>query len=145
MEESISIKFSSVGIDRCPDEPVKRFRGGLVFKAHRLVDHSTLGWGVIKKKKDRPVVKEPFLGELAAVRVRFTSRLDHHLQARPHQRRLSKCVFKAHRLVYDSTLGWRVIKKKKKCGLIKLIRISAGCVRRTPFSGSATPHSLDLF
>jgi len=32
---------------------VKRFRGGLVFKAHRLVYHSTLGWRVIKKKKYR--------------------------------------------------------------------------------------------
>ena len=30
---------------------VKRFRGGLVFKAHRLVYHSTLAWRVIKKKK----------------------------------------------------------------------------------------------
>ena len=30
---------------------VNRFRGGLVFKAHRLVYHSTLGWRVIKKKK----------------------------------------------------------------------------------------------
>ena len=29
-----------------------RFRGGLVFKAHRLVYHSTLGLRVIKKKKD---------------------------------------------------------------------------------------------
>jgi len=27
------------------------FRGGLVFKAHRLVYHSTLGLRVIKKKK----------------------------------------------------------------------------------------------
>jgi len=31
----------------------KRFRGGLVFKAHRLVYHSTLGLRVIKKKKRR--------------------------------------------------------------------------------------------
>jgi len=31
---------------------VKRFRGGLIFKAHRLVYHSTLGWRVIKKKKE---------------------------------------------------------------------------------------------
>jgi len=31
--------------------PVKRFRGGLVFKAHRLLYHSTLGLRVIKKKK----------------------------------------------------------------------------------------------
>jgi len=30
---------------------VKRFRGGLVFQAHRLVYHSTLGLKVIKKKK----------------------------------------------------------------------------------------------
>jgi len=30
---------------------VKRFRGGLVFKAHRLVYHTTLGLRVIKKKK----------------------------------------------------------------------------------------------
>jgi len=29
---------------------VKRFRGRLVCKAHRLVYHSTLGWRVIKKK-----------------------------------------------------------------------------------------------
>jgi len=32
---------------------VKRFRVGLVFKAHRLVYHSTLGWRVIKKKKKK--------------------------------------------------------------------------------------------
>jgi len=30
---------------------VQRFRGGLVFKAHRLVCHSTLGLRVIRKKK----------------------------------------------------------------------------------------------
>ena len=30
---------------------VKRFRGGLVFKAHRLVYHSPLGLRVVKKKK----------------------------------------------------------------------------------------------
>jgi len=29
---------------------LKRFRGGLVFDAHRLVDHSTLGLRVIKRK-----------------------------------------------------------------------------------------------
>ena len=28
-----------------------RFRGGLAFKAHRLLYHSTLGLRVIKKKK----------------------------------------------------------------------------------------------
>jgi len=30
---------------------VQRFRGGLVFKAHRLLYHSTLGLSVLKKKK----------------------------------------------------------------------------------------------
>jgi len=30
---------------------VQWFRGGLLFKAHRLVYHSTLGLRVIKKKK----------------------------------------------------------------------------------------------
>ena len=32
------------------DRNVQRFRVGLVFKAHRLLYHSTLGLGVIKKK-----------------------------------------------------------------------------------------------
>ena len=31
----------------------KQFRGGLVFKAHSLVHHSTLGLRVIKKKKKK--------------------------------------------------------------------------------------------
>jgi hypothetical protein len=30
---------------------VQQFRGGLVFKAHRLVYHTPLGWRVIKKNK----------------------------------------------------------------------------------------------
>ena len=32
---------------------VRRFRGGLVFKTHRLLYHSTLGSRAIKKKKKR--------------------------------------------------------------------------------------------
>jgi len=35
---------------------MQRFRGGLVFKAHRLVYHSTLGLRVIKKKKEQSMV-----------------------------------------------------------------------------------------
>ena len=31
---------------------MKRFRGGLVFKAHRLLYHSTLGLRVLKKKRE---------------------------------------------------------------------------------------------
>ena len=40
-------------IKKCQNRPrnVKRFRGGLVFKAHRLLYHSTLGLRVIKTKK----------------------------------------------------------------------------------------------
>ena len=39
---------------------MKRFRGGLVFKAHRLVYHSTIGVRVIKKRgKNVPAVGEP--------------------------------------------------------------------------------------
>jgi len=37
---------------------VKRFRGGLVFKAHRLLYHSTLGLRVIKKKKKKTLQGE---------------------------------------------------------------------------------------
>ena len=36
---------------RCFRRNEKRFRGGLVCKAHRLVYHSTLGLRVIKKKE----------------------------------------------------------------------------------------------
>ena len=36
-----------------PQRNVQRFRGGLVFKAHRLVYHSTIGLIVIKKKKKK--------------------------------------------------------------------------------------------
>ena len=32
---------------------MNRFRGGLVFKAHKLVYHSILGWRVIEKKKKK--------------------------------------------------------------------------------------------
>jgi len=37
---------------------VQRFPGGLVFKAHRLVYHSTLGWRVIKKMQKAECVEE---------------------------------------------------------------------------------------
>ena len=41
-----------------PTGVVKRFPGGLVFKAHRLLYHSTLGLRVIKKKKKYWIVLE---------------------------------------------------------------------------------------
>jgi len=44
---------------------VKRFRGGLVFKAHSLLYHSTLGLRVIKKKKSDGVIRGPRVDGLA--------------------------------------------------------------------------------
>jgi len=46
---------------RAPHDLVDRplFRGGLVFKAHRLLYHSTLGLRVIKKEKVRARVRTP--------------------------------------------------------------------------------------
>ena len=38
-------------LEQVLDRNVQRFRGELVFKAHRRLDHSTLGLRVIKKKK----------------------------------------------------------------------------------------------
>jgi len=40
-----------------------------------------------------------------------------HLEGRAEPRFQKGLAFKAHRLVYHSTLGWRVIKKKEKEGL----------------------------
>jgi len=37
---------------------VQRFRGGLVFKAHRLLYHSTLGLRVIKKRRRSDAVQD---------------------------------------------------------------------------------------
>jgi len=40
-----------LGVGGLTHRNVQRFRGGLVFKAHRLLYHSTLGLKVIEKKK----------------------------------------------------------------------------------------------
>jgi len=42
-----------IGLQQLIRRNVKRFRGGLVFKAHRLVYHSTLGLRVIQLKKEK--------------------------------------------------------------------------------------------
>ena len=70
---------------------MQRFRGGLVFKTHRLLYHSTLGLRVIKKRFQGL----GFRGELFGVSNSEGSYL-----------RLID-------FVYHSTLGLRVIKKKK--------------------------------
>jgi len=43
--------FHTLGGRRVLIRDVKRFRGGLAFKAHKLVYHSTLGSRVMKKKR----------------------------------------------------------------------------------------------
>jgi len=56
---------------------VKRFRGGLVFKAHRLVYHSTLGLRVIKKKKKKKKkLPRPPLGPRRPARVALHPKSD---------------------------------------------------------------------
>ena len=76
---------------------MQRFRGGLVFKAHRLLYHSTLGLRVIKKKCRVYPESHVLRRDDIALRIFFA-----HLKER--------LVFKAHRLLYHSTLGLRVIK-----------------------------------
>ena len=46
-------RFEELEVEQPLGRHVQRFRGGLVFKAHRLLYHSTLGSRVIKKKKKR--------------------------------------------------------------------------------------------
>ena len=46
-----SLEVAGGGGEQLLRRNVKRFPGGLVFKAHRLLYHSTLGVRVIKKKK----------------------------------------------------------------------------------------------
>ena len=85
---------------------VQWFRGGLVFKAHRRVYHSTLGSRDIKQKKVWGVhhavehCKDVLLRLVrdGGVDLRFRGGL----------------VVEAHRILYHSTLGLRVTKKKQK-------------------------------
>ena len=51
---------------------VNRFRGGLVFKADRLLYHSTLGSRVMKKKRE----EEAYTGKTAASAKSFQSARD---------------------------------------------------------------------
>jgi len=107
-----------------------------VFKAHRLLYHSTLGLRVIKKKKGsgaaactRPLspansehIRQPGpdsgLSFQVAVYV-VPSSLGGGTRARlasvrVRERFRGRLVCKAHRRLYHSTLGLRVIKKKRR-------------------------------
>ena len=76
---------------------VKRFRGGLVFKAHRLVYHSTLGLIVIKKK------------------VRTTWRRGSGGAARASRRTRALIRTPAVQLLYKVTLQTELLYKQRPC------------------------------
>ena len=82
---------------------MKRFRGGLVFKAHRLVYHSTLCSRVIKKKKrdgDLIAVVNAEVGRMARRRLCNPRRpCEGMLCVRKTERqRESVCVFERERV-----------------------------------------------
>jgi len=52
MEEGV-FRVEEAACEQLHRRNVKQFRGGLVFKADRLLYHSTLGLRVIKKKKKK--------------------------------------------------------------------------------------------
>ena len=55
--ERVQVQFSIYEQLFCRN--VKRFRGGLAFKGHRLLYHSIQGWRVIKKKKKKIRLEPP--------------------------------------------------------------------------------------
>jgi len=89
---------------------VKRFRGGLIFKAHRLMYLSTLGWRVITKKTRGRASSTPALWSPPLA----IPPQGEQLLYRSVKRFRGGLIFKAHRLMYLSTLGWRVITKKTR-------------------------------
>ena len=131
---------------------VNRFRGGLVFKAHRLVYHSTLGLRVMKKKEEAVCARRSYAPSLSRIKNLGNPRNNLSACYTPalrcfhrflalvadssfagsfllvetgscllvgtgswlKQRFRGGLVFKAHRLLYHSTLGLRVIKKKRE-------------------------------
>jgi len=68
------------------DRTVQRFRGGLVFEAHRLFHHSTLGLRVIKKKKGHVRV---IRGEGAFLVRGLGARLAHYRRVTARPQRVS--------------------------------------------------------
>ena len=82
------------------------FRGGLEFKANRLLYHSTLGVSVIKTEEEKGTVALPKFSTRSAQGLRMSD-------ACPRQFR-GGLVFKSHRRWYHATLGLRVVIQKKR-------------------------------
>ena len=111
---------------------MKWFRGRHVLKDHRLVYHSTPGWRVTKRKKRGKHLGGPLWGcnPVQDGRSDFASHsmtgvtlqvnvVILHGQKNQHEQLLRRSVkrfriFKVQRLVYHSTLGSGVIKKKRE-------------------------------
>jgi len=83
---------------------VKRFRGGLVFKAHRWFHHSTLGSRVIKKKKTCGVECRQgscWSVSRTAPRIRSIESLSQIVLTRFHTRFPRKLDWRVSRLLID--------------------------------------------
>ena len=46
------VRYVTAVLEQLLRRDVKQFWGGLVFKAHRLVHHSTVGWRVIERRRE---------------------------------------------------------------------------------------------
>ena len=98
---------------------MERFRGGLVFKAHRLLFHSTLGSRVIEKRN-----KKFLHGFRIKARVSGTGMMVEGSGYRNVHWFRGGLEFKVRRLVHQSTLGLRVIKKKRSGAVFSGERVS---------------------
>jgi len=77
-KRSISLANKGCGTSR----NVKRFRGGLVFEAHRLLYHSTLGSRVIKKKKKKDEAPN-LTSHIGGAPARVFVRVEHPVPLKP--------------------------------------------------------------
>jgi len=90
-------------------------------KAHRRLHHSTLGLRLMKKKRRLGLNKTPahtlprVMGSPLLV-APWPLWIAGEYNTCTRQRFQGGLVFKVQRLLYHSTLGWRVIKKKKRPG-----------------------------
>ena len=105
---------------------VKRFRGGLVFQAHRLLYHPTLGLRVIEKKRSYDEDVEQRLGSADRVEeargVRRRVPLDHHqLHWEPRGKSMVSLV-NSH--AHATRIGWHLW----EINLIFALGLPPGCL-----------------
>ena len=109
-----AMKFYLHSRSQFKNRNVQRFRGGLVFKAHRLLYHSTLGLRVIKKKRrmtsecsanHRVTAMKLYLHLRSQFKNNHFTEMCSGSEARSYLRLID--------FVYHSTLGLREITKKR--------------------------------